>query len=75
MFGLFGAKGQGTQIHIWNLEEWGSECHLEWTKNDDDADSSEEGDILIRSRRARKRPGQFSKQVGLSYLHFISSRS
>lgn len=63
MFGLFGAKGQGTQIHIWNLEEWGSECHLEWTKNDDDADSSEEGDILIRSRRARKRPGQFSKQV------------
>lgn len=67
MFGLFGAKGQGTQIHIWNLEEWGSECHLEWTKYNDDGDSSEEGDILIRSRRARKRPGQFSKQVPLDY--------
>ncbi|KAI3961807.1 hypothetical protein MKW92_038612 [Papaver armeniacum] len=65
--GLFGAKGQGTQIYIWNLEEWGSECHLEWTKYNDDGDSSEEGDILIRSRRARKRPGQFSKQVPLDY--------
>ncbi|XP_020103048.1 MORC family CW-type zinc finger protein 4-like isoform X2 [Ananas comosus] len=60
--GLFGEMGTGTQIYIWNLDKWGSDYSLEWSQN-----TSASGDILIRSRRVRSRPGQVSQKVPLDY--------
>nr|CAD1839276.1 unnamed protein product [Ananas comosus var. bracteatus] len=60
--GLFGEMRTGTQIYIWNLDKWGSDYSLEWSQN-----TSASGDILIRSRRVRSRPGQVSLKVPLDY--------
>ncbi|KAL5706400.1 hypothetical protein ACHQM5_024573 [Ranunculus cassubicifolius] len=62
--GLFPSNGSGTQIYIWNLNEWGSGHCLEW---EDGNETSKDGDILIRSRRNRRRPGQISQKVPLDY--------
>ncbi|KAF5206034.1 Morc family cw-type zinc finger protein [Thalictrum thalictroides] len=61
---LFANKGIGTQIYIWNLDEWGSDYCLEWM---DGKDTSQEGDVCIRSKRIRRRPGQISQKVPLDY--------
>ncbi|KAL5976922.1 hypothetical protein ACLOJK_021259 [Asimina triloba] len=58
-------EGTGTQIYIWNLDKWGSNYCLEWT--DQGCTNQTGGDILIRSRRVRSRPGQLSQQVPLDY--------
>ncbi|RDX61065.1 MORC family CW-type zinc finger protein 3, partial [Mucuna pruriens] len=63
---LFGA-GTGTQIYIWDLDEWGSEYCLEWHDGLKGGSSFHQGDILIRSRRSRSRPGQISQKVPLDY--------
>lgn len=64
-FNTFGERGTGTQIYIWNLDEWGSHYTLEWDAIDTVESSSRQsdGDILIRSRRLRSRPGQISQKV------------
>ena len=64
-FRLFGDLGTGTQIYIWNLDEWGSDYTLEWNsaKTPESASHESNGDILIRSRRLRSRPGQISQNV------------
>ena len=49
----------GTQVYIWNLDEWGSDYSLEWHARS----SFNQGDICIRSRRIRSRPGQISQKV------------
>ncbi|MCL7045698.1 hypothetical protein MKW94_021723, partial [Papaver nudicaule] len=64
--GLFGENGTGTQIYIWNFDKWGSDFCLEWQRSGD-RDSSNEDDILIRSRRVRSRSGQISQKVPLDY--------
>ncbi|XP_010270557.1 PREDICTED: protein MICRORCHIDIA 6-like [Nelumbo nucifera] len=64
---LFNAEGTGTQIYIWNLDEWGSDYCLEWQSGKSGESSSNKCDILIRSRRIRSRPGQISKMVPLDY--------
>ncbi|TKY70223.1 MORC family CW-type zinc finger protein 3 [Spatholobus suberectus] len=63
---LFGG-GTGTQIYIWNLDEWGSKYCLEWHEGLKGGSSFHQGDILIRSRRTRSRPGQISQKVPLDY--------
>lgn len=63
--GLFGEMGTGTQIYIWNLDKWGSDYSLEWSQN-----TSASGDILIRSRRVRSRPGQVSQKVIRIIMNF-----
>lgn len=76
--GLFGEKGQGTQIYIWNFYKWGSEFCLEWQKRKGDKSSCNEDDILIRSRRIRSRSGQISQKVAyylLIPLAFFSYKS
>ncbi|KAF9618838.1 hypothetical protein IFM89_002706, partial [Coptis chinensis] len=57
----FASRGVGTQIYIWNLDEWGSDYCLDWSYG---KDTLSEGDIFIRSRRIRMRPGQISQKVG-----------
>ncbi|XP_030495618.2 uncharacterized protein LOC115711423 isoform X2 [Cannabis sativa] len=57
----------GTQIYIWNLDEWGSNYSLEWCTGLNDKSTVCESDIYIRSRRIRCRPGQVSQQVPLDY--------
>ncbi|KAJ0542639.1 MORC family CW-type zinc finger protein 3 [Helianthus annuus] len=64
--GLFDRQGTGTQIYIWNLDEWGSEYSLEWV-NTNGSSSFYQGDIYIRSRRPRSRLGQMTKEVPLDY--------
>ncbi|MQM06206.1 hypothetical protein Taro_039026 [Colocasia esculenta] len=64
--GIFGEYGTGTQIYIWNLDRWGSDYSLQWNKVEMSGQQSE-GDILIRSRRIRSRPGQISQEVPLDY--------
>ncbi|KAJ3692644.1 hypothetical protein LUZ60_011739 [Juncus effusus] len=59
--GLFGHANTGTQIYIWNLDKWGENHSLEWDNED------YKGDILIRSKRVRSRPGQITQQVPLDY--------
>ncbi|WOK98111.1 MORC family CW-type zinc finger protein 4-like isoform X1 [Canna indica] len=67
-FSLFGETGTGTQVYIWNLDEWGSNYSLEWIDvNSSDNTQQSQGDILIRSRRVRSRPGQLSQKVPLDY--------
>ncbi|XP_066372244.1 uncharacterized protein [Miscanthus floridulus] len=67
--GLFGEDRTGTQIYIWNLDRWGTECTLEWNsgKSSENPVHPGRGDILIRSRRVRSRPGQTSNKVLLDY--------
>uniref|UniRef100_A0A8R7RGW8 Morc S5 domain-containing protein n=1 Tax=Triticum urartu TaxID=4572 RepID=A0A8R7RGW8_TRIUA len=67
--GLFGEEGTGTQVYIWNLDRWGTNYTLEWNsqKTDESPDSHGNGDILIRSRRVRSRPGQTNGNVPLDY--------
>ncbi|KAM7523934.1 hypothetical protein LguiA_013836 [Lonicera macranthoides] len=74
--GLFEAEGTGTQIYIWNLDEWGSNYFLEWNNGMSGGSSFHQGDIFIRSRRSRSRPGQMTRLVPLdsslrTYLEVI----
>ncbi|XP_017427254.1 uncharacterized protein LOC108335676 isoform X9 [Vigna angularis] len=59
---LFGT-GTGTQIYIWNLDEWGSKYCLEWHDGLKGGSSFHQGDILIRSKRIRSRPGHISQKA------------
>ena len=61
--GLFCEKGTGTQIYIWNLDKWGSDYCLEWHNGMSSGSSFYQGDIFIRSRRVKSRPGQISQKV------------
>ena len=63
--GIFGADGTGTQIYIWNLDEWGSDYSLKWEAGFTGGSSFHQGGIFIRSRRTRCRPGQMSLSVCL----------
>nr|CAB3468446.1 unnamed protein product [Digitaria exilis] len=67
--GLFGEERTGTQIYIWNLDKWGNDYTLEWNsgKSSGNPVHNDHGDILIRSRRVRSRPGQTSNKVPLDY--------
>ncbi|CAN6216292.1 unnamed protein product [Urochloa humidicola] len=67
--GLFGEERTGTQIYIWNLDRWGNDYTLEWNsgKSSENPVHNGRGDILIRSRRVRSRPGQTSNKVPLDY--------
>ncbi|KAL8251542.1 hypothetical protein R6Q59_035235 [Mikania micrantha] len=65
--GLFQRDGTGTHIYIWNLDEWGSTYSLEWVNGMNGTSSFYQGDICIRSRRARSRLGQMTQQVPLDY--------
>ncbi|KAF9624378.1 hypothetical protein IFM89_010545 [Coptis chinensis] len=57
--------GVGTQIYIWNLDEWGSDYCLDWQYG---KDTLPEGDIFIRSRRIDDRPSdQPERLVPLDY--------
>lgn len=60
--GLF-QEGTGTQVYIWNLDEWGSKYSLEWDTGLKGGSSFHQGDIIIRSKRIRSRPGQISQKV------------
>lgn len=62
-------EGTGTQIYIWSLDKWGSDYSLEWHTGLKGGSSFHQGDILIRSRRIRSRPGQISQQVVLLCLY------
>ncbi|KAL9241504.1 hypothetical protein vseg_015611 [Gypsophila vaccaria] len=64
--GLFQCN-TGTQIYIWNLDKWGSDYSLEWLAGIPGGSSFHQGDILIRSRRVRTRPGQTSRKVPVDY--------
>uniref|UniRef100_A0A803NCP2 CW-type domain-containing protein n=1 Tax=Chenopodium quinoa TaxID=63459 RepID=A0A803NCP2_CHEQI len=64
--GLFRGN-TGTQIYIWNLDKWGAEYTLEWQAGLRGGSTFHQGDIYIRSRRVRKRPGQTSRKVSLDY--------
>ncbi|CAK7357581.1 unnamed protein product [Dovyalis caffra] len=66
--GLFRRNHTGTQIYIWNLDEWGSQYCLEWDPGLTGGSSFHKGDILIRSKRLRSRPGQISRTVVYSLL-------
>ncbi|XP_058777655.1 uncharacterized protein LOC131651943 isoform X1 [Vicia villosa] len=59
--------GTGTQIYIWNLDEWGSGCCLEWHDGLEGGSSFHQGDIFICSRRSRSRLGQLNQKVPLDY--------
>ncbi|KAH6781163.1 hypothetical protein C2S52_012400 [Perilla frutescens var. hirtella] len=65
--GIFGANGTGTQIYIWNLDEWGPAYCLQWEAGIAGGSSFHQGGIFIRSRRIRSRPGQISCAVPLDY--------
>lgn len=64
--GLFRGSA-GTQIYIWNLDKWGSNYTLEWQEGIPGGSSFNQGDIFVRSRRVRTRPGQTSRKVGNTY--------
>ncbi|XP_057542939.1 uncharacterized protein LOC130821267 isoform X2 [Amaranthus tricolor] len=64
--GLFRGSA-GTQIYIWNLDKWGSNYTLEWQEGIPGGSSFNQGDIFVRSRRVRTRPGQTSRKVHLDY--------
>ncbi|KAJ6799935.1 MORC family CW-type zinc finger protein 2B-like isoform X1 [Iris pallida] len=68
--GLFGEMRTGTQVYIWNLDKWGSAYCLEWVDGGKTVEGSvrrSQGDIFIRSRRVRSRPGQITQKVPLDY--------
>ncbi|KAL3634059.1 hypothetical protein CASFOL_021113 [Castilleja foliolosa] len=74
--GLFKENVSGTQIFIWNLDEWGTSYSLQWEAGMTGGSSFHPGGIFIRSRRIRSRPGQMSQIVPLdfslkSYLEVI----
>lgn len=73
--GLFDEMGTGTQIYIWNLAKWGSDHSLEWLagKTSDHSSYQTQGDILVRSKRIRSRPGQISQKVGYSVTLLLLS--
>ncbi|KAL6993329.1 hypothetical protein U1Q18_011446 [Sarracenia purpurea var. burkii] len=64
---LFHEQITGTQVYIWNLDKWGSDYCLEWQNGRSGGSSFHQGDILIRSKRIRSRPGQTSRMVPLDY--------
>ncbi|KAK6130559.1 hypothetical protein DH2020_035705 [Rehmannia glutinosa] len=64
--GLFKGNGSGTQIFIWNLDEWGSSYSLQWEAGMTGGSSFHQGGIFIRSRRIRSRPGQISRTSTLA---------
>jgi hypothetical protein len=71
--GLFGENGTGTQIYIWNLDKWGTDYTLEWSsgKLSENPVHDDRGDILIRLRGVRSRPGQTSnKACSVTFLRF-----
>lgn len=68
--GLFRGS-TGTQIYIWNLDKWGSNYTLEWQEGIPSGSSFNQGDIFVRSRRVRTRPGQTSRKVGNTYHLFL----
>lgn len=70
--GLF-QEGTGTQIYIWNLDEWGSDYCLNWHSGLKGGSSFHQGDIIIRSKRIRTRPGQISQKVFHLYLYISLS--
>lgn len=55
--------GTGTQIYIWNLDKWGSNYCLQWQDGLKGGSSFHQGDIFIRSKRIRSRPGQVTQKV------------
>lgn len=55
--------GTGTQIYIWNLDKWGSDYCLQWHDGLKGGSCFHHGDIFIRSKRTRSRPGQVSQKV------------
>ncbi|MED6174653.1 hypothetical protein PIB30_071080 [Stylosanthes scabra] len=59
--------GTGTQIYIWNLDEWGSGYCLDWHDGVYGGSSFHQGDIFVRSRRIRSRQGQVSVKVPLDF--------
>lgn len=63
--GLFRENVTGTQIYIWNLDEWGSSYSLKWETGITGGSSFHQGGIFIRSRRIRSRPGQMSQMVSI----------
>ncbi|KAK3223120.1 hypothetical protein Dsin_010145 [Dipteronia sinensis] len=65
--GLFRDTSTGTQTYIWNLDKWGSDYSLERYEGLEGGSSFHKGDIFIRSRRIRSRPGQISQKVPLDY--------
>ncbi|XP_010316493.1 uncharacterized protein [Solanum lycopersicum] len=65
--GLFSKDGTGTHIYIWNLEKWGPNYSLQWESGITGGSSFHQGDILIRSKRVRARPGQMTQMVPLDY--------
>ncbi|CDP01756.1 unnamed protein product [Coffea canephora] len=65
--GLFSERGTGTQIYIWNLDQWGSDYSLCLETGMIGGSSFHQGDILIHSKRVRSRPGQMSETVPLDY--------
>lgn len=66
--GLFSKDGTGTHIYIWNLEKWGPNYSLQWESGITGGSSFHQGDILIRSKRVRARPGQMTQMVGWHLL-------
>ncbi|KAF6142519.1 hypothetical protein GIB67_039483 [Kingdonia uniflora] len=66
-FKLFHEKSTGTQIYIWNLDDWGLDYCSEWKTRNKDKSSSDVGDIGIRSRNIRPREGQVYREVLLDY--------
>ncbi|KAK3223016.1 hypothetical protein Dsin_010041 [Dipteronia sinensis] len=65
--GMFRDTSTGTQTYIWNLDKWGSDYSLERYEGLEGGSSFHKGDIFIRSRRIRSRPGQISQKVPLDY--------
>ncbi|CAH9098380.1 unnamed protein product [Cuscuta epithymum] len=65
--GLFSEQGTGTQIFIWNLEKWGSNYTLGWNHGMSGGSSFHQGDIFVRNKRIRTRPGQMTQMVPLDY--------
>lgn len=66
------SSGTGTQIYIWNLDKWGSDYCLQWCEGLEGSSSFHHGDIFIRSRRIRSRPGQVSVKVGNLFFFLLS---
>lgn len=72
--GLFRER-RGTQIYIWNLDEWGSNYSLEWQLGSIGGSSFQKGDIYIRSRRIRSRPSQTSQKVWHLFFFFFFGKT
>ncbi|KAF6145700.1 hypothetical protein GIB67_010661 [Kingdonia uniflora] len=66
-FELFQEKSTGTQIYIWNLDDWGLDYCSEWKTKNKYKSSSDVGDTRICSRNIRPREGQVYREVLLDY--------